>query len=71
MRIVRAPLKTGMNMVPFFVQIKCHLGKAYEVANKLAGDRYLLQEHVKRIVDAAGQHWDWTMAASASTPSSK
>src|SRR5215213_8542848 len=23
-------------MVPFFVQIKCHLGKAYEVANKLA-----------------------------------
>jgi DNA-binding Lrp family transcriptional regulator len=23
-------------MVPFFVQIKCHLGKAYEVANRLA-----------------------------------
>jgi len=23
-------------MVPFFVQIKCHLGKAYEVATKLA-----------------------------------
>src|SRR5262249_42440487 len=23
-------------MVPFFVQIKCHLGKSYEVANKLA-----------------------------------
>jgi DNA-binding Lrp family transcriptional regulator len=23
-------------MVPFFVQIKCQLGKAYEVANKLA-----------------------------------
>jgi DNA-binding Lrp family transcriptional regulator len=23
-------------MTPFFVQIKCHLGKAYEVANRLA-----------------------------------
>src|SRR3954451_19229411 len=23
-------------MVPFFVQIKCHLGKSYEVANALA-----------------------------------
>ena len=23
-------------MVPFFVQIKCNLGKSYEVANKLA-----------------------------------
>jgi DNA-binding Lrp family transcriptional regulator len=26
----------GAHMVPFFVQIKCHLGKSYEVANKLA-----------------------------------
>jgi len=25
-----------VRMVPFFVQIKCHLGQAYEVANKLA-----------------------------------
>ena len=23
-------------MIPFFVQIKCHLGKSYEVANTLA-----------------------------------
>ncbi len=23
-------------MIPFFVQIKCELGKAYEVANKIA-----------------------------------
>ncbi len=23
-------------MTPFFVQIKCHLGKSYEVANRLA-----------------------------------
>jgi hypothetical protein len=48
-----------------------YLRRVGEVANKLAGERYLLQEHVKRIVDAAGQHWDWTMASSASTPSSK
>jgi DNA-binding Lrp family transcriptional regulator len=27
---------TEARMVPFFVQIKCHLGKSYEVANKLA-----------------------------------
>jgi DNA-binding Lrp family transcriptional regulator len=25
-----------VGMVPFFVQIKCHLGKSYQVANKLA-----------------------------------
>ena len=30
-------------------------------ANKLAGDHYLLPEHVKPIVEAAGQHWDWMM----------
>jgi DNA-binding Lrp family transcriptional regulator len=30
--------KTGreMRVIPFFVQIKCHLGKAYSVANALA-----------------------------------
>jgi DNA-binding Lrp family transcriptional regulator len=27
---------TEARMVPFFVQIKCHLGKSYEVANTLA-----------------------------------
>jgi DNA-binding Lrp family transcriptional regulator len=27
---------TEARMIPFFVQIKCHLGKSYEVANKLA-----------------------------------
>jgi DNA-binding Lrp family transcriptional regulator len=26
----------GFSMVPFFIQIKCQLGKSYEVANKLA-----------------------------------
>jgi DNA-binding Lrp family transcriptional regulator len=29
-------LRTEARMVPFFVQIKCQLGKSYEVANKLA-----------------------------------
>jgi DNA-binding Lrp family transcriptional regulator len=26
----------GVAMIPFFVQIKCELGKAYQVANELA-----------------------------------
>jgi len=26
----------GARMVPFFVQIKCHLGKSYDVANRIA-----------------------------------
>jgi DNA-binding Lrp family transcriptional regulator len=30
------PDRTETRMVPFFVQIKCHLGQSYEVANKLA-----------------------------------
>jgi DNA-binding Lrp family transcriptional regulator len=29
-------LAAGGTMVPFFVQIKCQLGKSYEVANRLA-----------------------------------
>jgi hypothetical protein len=31
-------------------------------ANKLVQERLLLQEDVKPIVEAAGQHWDWTMS---------
>src|SRR5260370_29787032 len=31
-----AERRTEARMVPFFVQIKCQLGKSYEVANKLA-----------------------------------
>jgi DNA-binding Lrp family transcriptional regulator len=34
---IAAPdLSAEARVVPFFVQIKCHLGKSYEVANKLA-----------------------------------
>jgi hypothetical protein len=46
-----------------------YLRRVEEAANRLAGDRYLLQEHVKRIVDAAGQHWDWMMAPASSQSS--
>jgi DNA-binding Lrp family transcriptional regulator len=35
-QIRHSPADTEARMVPFFVQIKCHLGKSYEVANKLA-----------------------------------
>jgi len=30
---------------------------------RLADERFLLREHVKPVVDAAGQHWDYLMAA--------
>jgi hypothetical protein len=38
-----------------------YVHKVEEAANRLAQDRYLLPEDVKSIVEAAGQHWDWTM----------
>jgi len=43
-----------------------YLRKVEEAANKLAQERYLLPEHVKPVVEAAGQHWDYLMAASSS-----
>jgi DNA-binding Lrp family transcriptional regulator len=36
MRRADRPTARRIAMVPFFVQIKCHLGKCYQVANKLA-----------------------------------
>jgi hypothetical protein len=48
-----------------------YLRRVEESANRLAGERYLLPEQVKRIVDAAGQHWDWMMSPAASSLSSK
>jgi hypothetical protein len=39
-----------------------YLRRAEEVANRLAQDKYLLPEHVKAIVGAAGQHWDTMMS---------
>jgi Alpha/beta hydrolase domain len=40
-------------------------------ANKLVQERYLLQEDVAAIVEAAGQHWDWTMAPATINQSRK
>ena len=40
-----------------------YIRRVEEVANNLVKERYLLQEDVKPIVDAAGQHWDWTMTS--------
>jgi hypothetical protein len=38
-----------------------YIRRIEEAANKLVADRLLLQEDVKPIVEAAGEHWDWTM----------
>jgi hypothetical protein len=38
-----------------------YLKRVEDAANKLAADRYLLPEDVQPVVNAAGQHWDWTM----------
>jgi hypothetical protein len=36
-----------------------------DAAKQLVQERYLLQEDVAPIVEAAGQHWDWTMASAS------
>lgn len=38
-----------------------YIHRVEEAANRLVQERFLLQEDVKPIVEAAGQHWDWTM----------
>jgi hypothetical protein len=38
-----------------------YVHKVEEAANRLAQERYLLPDDVKSIVEAAGEHWDWTM----------
>jgi hypothetical protein len=43
-----------------------YLRRVEEAANHLAAERLLLPEHVKPVVDAAGQHWDYLMAAKIS-----
>src|SRR5215472_12766685 len=42
-----------------------YIRRVEEVANSLVKERYLLHEDVKPIVEAAGQHWDWTMTTFA------
>ena len=46
-----------------------YLHRVEEAANQLVEKRYLLQEDVKPIVEAAGQHWDWTMAPAKASQS--
>ena len=38
-----------------------YLKRVEDAANKLAAQRYLLQDDVPIIVKAAGEHWDWSM----------
>jgi hypothetical protein len=42
-----------------------YLKKVEAAANEMVKQRYLLAEHVKPIVDKAGEHWDWTMGQTA------
>jgi hypothetical protein len=44
-----------------------YLRKVEEAATRLVEERYLLQEHVRPVVEAAGQHWDWLMAQPAAS----
>jgi hypothetical protein len=48
-----------------------YVRRVEEVANRLVQERYLLQEDVAAIVEAAGQHWDWTMAPASMSQSRK
>jgi hypothetical protein len=43
-----------------------YLRRVEQVANNLVQKRYLLEEDVKPIVEAAGQHWDWSMTSAVS-----
>lgn len=42
-----------------------YVRRVEETAKKLVQERYLLQEDVAPIAEAAGQHWDWTMASAS------
>ena len=48
-----------------------YLRRVEEAAEGLAQDRYLLREHVRPIVDAAGEHWDWMMSPKTSGANSR
>ena len=48
-----------------------YLRRVEEAAKGLAQDRYLLREHVRPIVDAAGEHWDWMMSPETSGANSR
>jgi len=46
-----------------------YLRRVEDAANREVNDRYLLQEDVKPIVQAAGQHWDWIMSSGSAAGS--
>jgi hypothetical protein len=46
-----------------------YVRRVEEAAKQLVQERYLLQEDVVPIVEAAGQHWDWTMSSATVTQS--
>jgi hypothetical protein len=48
-----------------------YVQRVEQAAKKLVGERYLLQEDVAAIVEAAGQQWDWTMNSISTTQSRK
>jgi hypothetical protein len=48
-----------------------YVRRVEEAAKQLVQARYLLQEDVAPIVEAAGQHWDWTMASASVSQSRK
>jgi len=48
-----------------------YLRRVQEAANRLVEERYLLPEHVKPIVENAGQHWDWMMTPATTSAGSK
>jgi Alpha/beta hydrolase domain len=48
-----------------------YVSRVEVAAKKLVQERYLLQEDVPAIVEAAGQHWDWTMTPASTRQSRK
>jgi hypothetical protein len=48
-----------------------YLKRVQDAANGLVAERYVLPEHVKTIVEEAGQHWDWMMTQTSASVGSK
>ncbi len=46
-----------------------YLAKVEQVANRLVAERYVLQQDVPAIVEAAGKHWDWRVTGAHSNRS--
>jgi hypothetical protein len=46
-----------------------YLAKVTEAANRLAQERYVLQQDVPAIIEAAAKHWDWRMGPASKASS--